>query len=104
MQDQSVYYVSGIYLPGHNLLSLPNTIAEMKHFRNLTISSNKIVYYPNEMFSMQTLEHFDISYMYGGLTSIPTKIDLPNLQNFHASDSLLQGNFPTTWNTSKLEK
>ena len=71
MQDQSVYYVSGIYLPGHNLLSLPNTIAEMKHLRNLTISSNKIVYYPNEMFSMQTLEHFGISYMYGGLTSIP---------------------------------
>ncbi|XP_065887387.1 uncharacterized protein [Dysidea avara] len=105
VEDQSVYYVSGIDLPHHLLTSLPDKIVDMKQLRNLLLRGNDIRAegFPLGIFAMQTLERLDISEMYLLNISLPTRIELPNLQQLYASESRLLGYLPTTWKTPKLE-
>ena len=105
VEDQSVYYVSGIYLPRHSLLSLPDEIIEMKHLQALVITDNYISSrdFPEGIFAIQTLEYLDISNMYALNISLPREMSLPNLQQLYASRSQINGQLPLTWNTPKLE-
>jgi len=103
--NQPIYYVSGIYLPDHGLLSLPDEIVEMKYLQTLILKGNsfKTEGFPTGIFAMQTLEYLDISYLFYFNVSLPDKMNLPNLQHLYATRSQLYGYLPTTWNTPKLE-
>jgi len=105
VEDQSVYYVSGINLPRHELRSLPDEIIEMKHLQTLVIAENYIHSrdFPEGIFAIQTLEYLDISNMYSLNISLPREMNLPNLQQLYASKSQINGLLPITWNTPKLE-
>jgi len=105
VEDQSVYYVSGINLPRHELRSLPDEIIEMKHLQTLVIADNYIQShgFPQGIFAIQTLEYLDISNIYTLSISLPNELILPNLQQLHAFKSQIKGLMPTTWNTPKLE-
>jgi len=105
VEDQSIYYVTGIYLPDHELLRLPDEIVEMKYLQSLMLKGNsfRAEGFPTEIFTMQTLEYLDISYLFYFNFTLPSKINLPNLQHLHATRGNLHGYLPTTWNTPKLE-
>ena len=104
-KDQSVYYVSGIYLPNHALFRLPDNIADMKYLQSLMLRGNdfRAEGLPMGIFTMQTLEYLDISQMFYLNISLPNKMNLPNLQKLYISFSNLHGYLPTTWNAPKLE-
>ena len=105
VEDQSVYYVSGINLPRHELRSLPDEIVEMKHLQTLVVANNYIQShgFPEGIFAIQTLEYLDISNIYTLSISLPNELILPNLQQLIAFKSQIKGLLPTTWNTPKLE-
>ena len=105
VEDQSVYYVSVIYLPDHQLTSLPEKIVDMKHLRGLVVRGNDISAegFPLGIFAIQTLESLDISDMHLLSITLPTRLELPNLRVLYALESQLQGYLPTTWNTPNLD-
>jgi len=96
IEEESIHYVSEIDLPHHYLLSLPKEIVGMKYLKILVVSENKIAGkdFPMEIFTMQTLEHLDISYMYGLNITLPAQMKLLNLKHLYASKSGLTGYFP----------
>ena len=105
VEEDSVQYVSEIDLSYHGLFGLPEEIVEMKYLKTLLLSRNQIRTPGFQMgiFGMQTLEYLDISYMYYYLNiSLPMRMELPNLKHLYASESL-NGYFPQTWETPKLE-
>ena len=104
-EDKPVYYVSGIYLPDHSLFRLPNLIVEMKYLQNLILRGNNIRAegFPMGIFAMQTLEYLDISHMLHLNITLPSKMNLPSLQQLYISSSNLYGYLPTSWNAPKLE-
>ena len=105
VEEDSVYYVSGIDLPKHVLLSLPEELIEMKYLTTLIVSENYISgkEFPLGIFTMQTLEHLDVSNMYTLNITLPAQMKLPNLKHLYASSSQVNGNFPQTWDTPMLE-
>ena len=105
VEEGSIHYVTGIDLPRHYLLGLPAEIVGMKYLMTLVVSENYITgkSFPMEIFTMQTLEHLDISLMYSLNISLPAEMKLPNLKHLYASKSRLSGYFPQIWDTPKLE-
>jgi len=106
VEENSIQYVSEIDLSAHELNGLPEDIIEMKYLKKLVLSRNIIATsnFPMGIFAIQTLEHLDISYMryYLNIT-LPMQMELPNLKDFYASASELNGLFPQTWKTPNLE-
>ena len=104
LEEDSVYYVSGIDLPDHLLPILPDELTEMKHLKLLILSGN---YFqsnlPSGIFAMQSLEYLDISMIEYLNMSLPTHLELPNLKHFIAFSSQLYGYLPVNWNTPNLE-
>ena len=105
VEERSVHYVSEIDLPQHLLSSIPEEIVGMKYLKTLVLSKNYIARkgFPMEIFSMQTLEHLDISFMRNLNITLPTQMKLANLKYLYASRSQLNGYFPQTWDTPRLE-
>ena len=106
IEDDSVQYVSEIDLSAHELFGLPEEIIEMKYLKTLVLSRNQIstANFQMGIFAIQTLEHLDISDMQFYLNiALPLKLQLPNLKHFYASNAVLTGVFPQSWETPKLE-
>lgn len=98
VEEASVHYVSGIDLPNHSLSKLPQEIVEMMYLKTLVVSENYIAGtgFPMEIFTIQTLEHLDISFMYSLNITLPAQMKMPNLKYLYASRSQLSGDFPQT--------
>ncbi|XP_065887599.1 uncharacterized protein [Dysidea avara] len=105
VEDQSVYYVSGIDLPHHLIPVLPSEIYQMKHLKTLILTGNYLEYsnFQTGLFTMQTLEVLDISMITDLNITLPTRLEMANLQYLYAYDSQLNGPLPETWNTPKLQ-
>ena len=104
IEEESVYYVSGIDLPDHLLPVLPNELTEMKHLKLLVLSGNYFQsYLPSGIFAMQSLEYLDISMIEDLNMTLPTQLELPKLTHFIAFSSRLYGYLPSSWNTPNLE-
>ena len=105
VEEGSMHYITSIDLPRHFLSSLPAEIVEMKYLQTLVVTENYITEkgFPLEIFTMQTLEHLDISLMNSLNISLPAEMKLSNLKHLYGSRSRLSGNFPQTWDTPKLQ-